>query len=213
MLTMYETLMDLPLFKGIGEEQLSQLLEKTSMEFLKFRPGEIINERGGRVKGIDFILNGKVKVTYSLQNYDISIEEEMGKGRLLGAMNLFGMETTYHYGSEALDSVSIMRLEKSQYMNILKSDGIYILNFVNYLSAHAQKSPMKILGNGRFTIGRLLDNLAFNVASRKAEKVIIRGKDAEIARYCGVGISEYSAWKYNNHSEDKEDELIILKKA
>lgn len=193
--SMYETIMELPLFKGIGQEQLSLMLEKTSVEFLKYDDGSIIYTAEQQVRSIDFILSGKVRQTFQLKNFQLSIDEIIGKGGMPGAIHLFGMVTDYTALSRAIGKVSVMRIEKSQYMNLLLSDRIYLLNFVNYLSAAAQKPQSMAMTMKKASIGRTLENLVFSFVSRNTDSVMIVGEDAEMARFCGVSESEFEEWK------------------
>ena len=195
MASMYETIMELPLFKGIGEEQLSQLLEKTSVEFLKFEDGDKIADADDLVKAVDFILAGRVRLTHTLENFSIGVDEILGKGAVLGAIHLYGLDTTYGASSNALGRVSLMRISKSDYMKILLSDGIYMLNFVNYLSAAAQKGQFLFQNIKSASITRSLHLLAFSFASRQADTVMVAAEDEEIAKYCGVSDEEFQEWK------------------
>lgn len=195
MSSMYETIMELPLFKGIGGDQLSQMLEKTSIEFLKYEDGEELSAAGSNVTGLDFILGGRVRQTYRLQNYPIEIDEILGKGNVMGALNLFGMDTTYPSTSTAIGRVSIMRIKKSQYINVLQSDRIYLLNFMNYISAAVQKNPVMMTETKNPIIGRTLEILALSFVSRGAESVMICGEDSALAEYCGVSLKEFKEWK------------------
>ena len=206
MSSMYETIMELPLFKGIGTEQLSQMLEKTSMEFLKFNEGDIIEKIDIKVNAIDFILSGKVRQIHQLQNFKISIEEILGEGNIIGGLNLFGMNTTHESTSVAEGKVGIMRLEKSQYMNVLQSDRIYLLNFVNYLSAAAQKAPSMFLKTRENSIGRFLETMVYSLCSKRAEIVMLAGTDEEFARLCGVSESDFISWKM---SEQRYNRILL----
>ena len=203
MSSMYETIMELPLFKGIGEDQLSQLLEKTSVEFLKFEDGETIATAEEKVQSIDFILNGRVRQTYKLTNFELAIDEILGKGSVLGALNLYGLETTYNALSMALGRVSVMRISKNDYMNILLSDRIYILNFVNYLSAAAQKMPLFMQKVKSPSITGSLQILAYTFASKNAETIIVAGEDKVLAQYCGVTEKEFEEWKISELSHNR----------
>lgn len=214
MASMYETIMELPLFKGIGEEQLSLLLEKTSVEFLKFEEGTTIAEPEETVRSVDFILNGRVRQTYKLVNYAIEIDEILSRGAVIGALHLFGMETNYTSYCVATSRVSIMRISKADYMNILLSDKIYLLNFVNYLSAASQKTPSFMRNVNLPSIGRSLKTLAFTFTSRRAETVMIAGEDSILAQYCGVSVDEFQEWKSTELSHNRIISIqrgIILK--
>lgn len=195
MSSMYETIMELPLFKGIGEEQLSQMLEKTSVEFINFEDGEIIAKVDDKVETVDFILGGAVRQTHYLKNFNIGIDEMLGKGCVLGALHLFGLVTTYDSDILAMGKVSIMRILKKDYMKILLSDRIYMLNFVNYLSAAAQKIPLLLQNLKAPCISRSLYTLAFSYASRAVETVMVTGEDSELAKFCGVSEMEFEEWK------------------
>ena len=46
--SMFEILMDLPLFQGVSRDKLSELIEKTPFHFLKFADGdEVVAGEGG----------------------------------------------------------------------------------------------------------------------------------------------------------------------
>lgn len=214
MTSMYETIMQLPLFKGIGEDQLSQILEKTSLEFLKYEEGEKIFEPGQQVTTIDFIITGRVEQKYSLREYPLSVIETLGAGNVMGVLNLYGMETHYISTSRAIGRVNVMRMEKSQYMNILSSDRIFIMNFANYLSAAAQKIPTMVLDSGVHSVWRELTSLVTPFVSRHSETIKIEGTDEAIALYCGVSMEEFQKWKINETNDKRikgETTGIILK--
>lgn len=195
MASMYDTIMDLPLFKGIGEEQLSQMLEKTKIEFLKFEDGDILALPHQQVKSIDFILSGKARNSYTMENFPIEIREILSHGNMIAPIRLFGLDTVYASKCEAIGNVSVLRVEKSQYMKILMTDKIYILNFVNYLSAAAQKCQKLMLAHPLPSIERTLSTLAYSVGSRQAEKIMIAGSDEALAAYCGVPLNDFVLWK------------------
>ena len=200
---MFETIMELPLFKGISEEHLSQLLEKTSVEFLKYEDGVTIARVDDKVEALDFILSGRVRQTFHLENFKICIDEILGNGAVIGALNLFGLVTDYNADIIALGKVSVMRILKKDYMNILLSDKIYILNFVNYLSAATQKTKLimqDIEGPG---ISNSLQTLAFSFSSSVAETVMVAGDDAELAKFCGVSVKEFEDWKSNELAHNR----------
>ena len=214
--TMYETIMELPLFKGIGEEQLNQMLEKTKIGFLKYDDGAIIAQVGDPVRAIDFVLSGRVRNTYKLLNLPIEIDEIIGKGAMIGATRIYGLDTEYCATSTALGRVSVMNVEKKQYMNILQSDKIYILNFVNYLSAAAQKGQKLMIQQKENSIRNTLLNLVLSVASRAAETVVICAADEVLAKYCGVSPDEFELWKVGELAHNRimvNARGIVLKSA
>ena len=186
--------MELPLFKGIGEELLSQMLEKTIVDFQNFEKGIEINRWDQNVKTVDFIISGEASQSYRLVGSPIKVEEILGKGAIIGARHLFGIDTTYSGDVYAQTDLSLMRINKSQYMDILQRDRIYMLNFVNYISAALQRCPSYLMTNHDLPITRTLMMLALSTTSRLARKIVIKGKKRDLAEYCGVSFREFTQW-------------------
>ena len=82
----------------------------------------------------------------------MTIEEIRTAGAVLAPEHLFGMETKYPFDVVADGNVSIMQFSKEQYMNLLQTDTIYMLNYLNYLSYHSQRPivAIKLLSDGSF---------------------------------------------------------------
>ena len=56
--SIFEILMDLPLFQGVSREKLSELIEKTPFHFLKYADGEQIIASGEPCTHVKFIISG-----------------------------------------------------------------------------------------------------------------------------------------------------------
>lgn len=195
MATMYEMIMDLPLFKGVGKEQVSLFLEKTHVNFRNYNGGEEIVERGEEVRMVRFVISGEVNILHEISDIDLKVEERAGFGRVLGAARLFGFDTGYPYRVVAATRASILEFSKDQYMNLLNSDRIYLLNFLNYLSLRAQRSVMSLSRYGRGDIGSRVRQMVFLLTDQGAKTVRILGDDFTLAQYCGCTSDEVDAWK------------------
>lgn len=40
--TMFDTLLQLPLFQGLAQEDFTRILEKVKLHFTKYKPGELL---------------------------------------------------------------------------------------------------------------------------------------------------------------------------
>lgn len=145
--TMYDVIMDLPLFQGISREQVSAFLYKTHIEFTNYEDGVQIKAAGTPSDGLLYILTGTVEVEWQNKSGDISISFIAKPKELLGASNLFGMHRKQPYTFRAKGNVSLMKVSKDQYMTLLlqHNQPVYILNYLNYLSLRAQK-PYSLIG-------------------------------------------------------------------
>lgn len=140
MSTMYETIQGLPLFKGTTSEQISQFLEKTNVEFYNFNPSDILIEAGRQCTHIRFIISGIVKSYLKVAGGAAALCSLHGEGTVLCPSRLFGLYTEYDHEVIAITEGSLMQIRKDQYFNLIQSDPIYLLNYINYLSYRDRKS-------------------------------------------------------------------------
>lgn len=185
MATMYETIMDLPLFKGVSKDLVSSFLEKTQLRFTNYIQGDCIVGEGQSFSSIGFIIKGEVVTEISNPEETLRIYGVYGVGRVIGADRLYGILRQSPYKVTALSEVSVMEFSKEQYVNLLYSDPIYMLNFFNYLSLRAQR-PLDSLR--RFAGGGLASHLAMwvNIATEpEAHSVEIEIGEATLAAMAG----------------------------
>ena len=85
MATMYETIMDLPLFKGVSKDLVSSFLEKTQLRFTNYIQGDCIVGEGQSFSSIGFIIKGEVVTEISNPEETLRIYGVYGVGRVIGA--------------------------------------------------------------------------------------------------------------------------------
>lgn len=160
--SMYVTIMDLPLFKGITNEHVSAFLERTKLEFVKYLPGATIHRQYEKCQEMRYIISGRVGLLHTHISNVCTVSEELQAGNVIGADRLFGMNTTYVNTAFAIDEVCIMKFSKEKYLELLASDEIYIINILNYLSLRAQRAVDSL---HYVYSGKLLGHLAYWVES------------------------------------------------
>lgn len=195
MATMYEMIMDLPLFKGVGPDQVSLFLEKTNVGFQNFDDGETVAELSDPVKMVKFVISGEVLLSHPLRSLPVSVEERSGFGKVLGADRLFGMATGYPYSATSIGKTSIMEFSKEQYINLLHSDRIYMLNFFNFLSLRAQRPIDAIMAYSRYDIHSCFCELVSVLTDQDSAMVTIKGANRGLADFCGVSERDIEEWK------------------
>lgn len=161
MSSMYNTIMDLPIFKGISRDQVSSFLEKTTVSFRTYSKGEIVFRPGDLCRDIRYLISGNLMITHSHFSGKVIVRESLAQGTVIGADRLFGLNTRMCARAECKGRVDIMWFSKEQFLQLLRSDDIYQINFLNYLSLRAQKAA-DLLND--FSSGSLLAYLGFWVS-------------------------------------------------
>ena len=156
---MYDIMMDLPLFKGVSRERMSEVVGGTKMHFLKYLAGENIVQPAQACTHLKFVISGKVRsaITNSgMQRFTVS--QTLTAPDVIAPEFLFGRSTHYPCTATAIDTVGILQIDKNDYVKILNSDRVFLYNFLNLLSMNAQKGVDGILS---FTTGTLDERLAY----------------------------------------------------
>ncbi len=195
MATMYEVIMDLPLFKGVSKNQVSSFLEKTNIGFCNYQSGDVVIRDGEEVSMVKFVISGFVKIVRKLDTLPIMIEETCGVGTVLGGDRLFGISTGYPYEVVSVGKSSIMQFSKEQYLALLHNDRIYMLNFLNYLSLRAQR-PVDALSN--YTMGDLRSRLSVLISvmtHHSSRDITLSMTDETLAKFGNMSVEEVMEWK------------------
>ena len=93
--TMFDTLLQLPLFQGLCHEDFTSILDKVKLHFIKHKVGETIIESGSPCKQLCFLLKGEVSIVTSSKENIYTVIEQMEAPYLLEPQSLFGMNTHY----------------------------------------------------------------------------------------------------------------------
>ena len=177
--SMYEKLMELPLFQGVSRDKLSELIEKTPFHFVKYNKGQQIVSANDNCTHIRFIISGDVRIDISSTNRRGAVSETLSGPDVIGADYLFGRNTFYPFNATALTECGILQIVKADFINILMSDKVFLFNMLNMLSRNSQKSTFGIMA---LSSGSIAERLAFIVTSltqkgSKDIKIVYKQKD------------------------------------
>ena len=173
--TMYETIMNLPLFHGVGPDHVSAFLEKTSIAFHKYSDGEVVVKKGEGVKTLKFLLSGKIRVAHDVLAGEVRIFSDFEGHEAIAATHLFGMHPHYESTITAVGDVSLMEFSKEKYVGLLRSDEIYLMNFANLLSHNIQKTTHVIPFFRRLDLSRAIAEWLVMFTARKSTNIYIDG--------------------------------------
>lgn len=158
--SIFEILMNLAIFKGASREAIHAFVEKTHLEFTKYFPGEVILNRNDNCENVVCLLSGSVVSERMVCKEGLIVRETLGPQVVLAAEHLFGMDRKYACHVRARDNCGVMSFSKKRYLELIKNNEVFLLNYLNFLSLQAQKMRMSI---GNFRMVNALAELAFLV--------------------------------------------------
>ena len=136
--TMFDTLLQLPLFQGLSQEDFTNILAKVKLHFTRLKTGEVIIRKGMPCNQLYFILKGEVSATSTSNDSLYSFIEYFQAPYLIEPQSMFGMQTEFFSKYVAHTDVSMVTISKSCVLNELFNYEIFRLNYLNIISNYAQ---------------------------------------------------------------------------
>lgn len=136
--TMFDTLLQLPLFQGLAQEDFTCILEKVKLHFTKHKPGELLLQEGAPCHELVFVLKGEIVSSTSSADGSYSFTEYIPAPCLIEPYSMFGMKTSYASTYRAKTEVHTVSISKAFVMKELFNYEIFRLNYMNIVSNRAQ---------------------------------------------------------------------------
>lgn len=229
---MFEILMGLPLFKGVSHERMAKTVGSSKFHFLKYLPGETIYRAGDPCVDLTFVISGSVRVKIVNPDDRFAVSQTINAPDVIAPEFLFGKITRYPGTVTAIDTTGLLRISKNDYMQILNSDTVFLLNYLNLLSMNAQKAVEGIIA---VSTGELPERIAFWISAlsqARSTDVCLECRSRDLTSLFGVartslkaaldrmkdeGLIDYTPYRINvrdrrallsllhNHAETQED--------
>lgn len=137
--TIYERLLELPLFQGHSKEDLTSILTKIKVDFGNYRKGQTIVKQDDPCREIVFLMSGEVNVSRTSLHKDLLFVEDFKAVQSFGAETLFGLRQNFSYTLTAKDEVRTFVVDKSGIVNSLFNYDVFRYNLLNMLTTRIQR--------------------------------------------------------------------------
>lgn len=196
--------MELPLLQGVSRDRLSELIEKTPFHFIKYTPGQQIVAINDECTHIKFIISGDVRIDIPSTNRRVMVSETLSGPNVIGADYLFGRNTFYPFNATAITECGILQIIKSDFINILMSDKVFLFNMLNIISRNSQKSTFGIMSLSSGSIAERLSFIITSLTQRGSKDITLTYKQKDLCSILGVQRSSL----INSLAKMKEEGVI-----
>lgn len=186
MSNIFDNLLQLPLFQGLSEERLHSLVEKYPFHFLKFNAAERIIDAGDPCSHLRFVVNGSVKVRETSRELRVTVEHCVSAPNVIAPDYLFGLTTNYPFDVYAQEPCGILQLTKGDFLSMLQTDDVLMINILNYLSRNAQRAKHILMG---LKEGLTVQRIALLVAAltpQKSAHIALQFRQRDLCHLLGV---------------------------
>ena len=182
--TMFDTLLQLPLFQGLAHEDFTSILDKVKLHFSKHKPGETIATAGENCDRLIFILRGTLSATTPASQHSYRFTEQYTAPCLLEPYSMFGMYPTFDATYTTLEETHTICISKRFVTSHLFKYEIFRLNYLNIICNRAQTLHLRLrtplTGDVKERIIHFIANLAERPVGEKSLKI----KMEELAYIC-----------------------------
>ena len=156
-ITMYDTLLQLPLFQGLCKDDFTCIIEKVKFHFRNYNEDEIIAKQGEPCNQLIFLLEGNLSIQTIDETHDFRLTETIASPAVIEPYSLFGMYTRFNATYQVQGQAKLLFIDKSYILSELNNYEIFRLNYLNILSNRVQVTSHKLWNNH---IGTLKEKLA-----------------------------------------------------
>lgn len=215
--SMYDVLLQLPIFQGVSRNKISELIEKMKFHFLKYPDGEKIVSIGEECNHLKFLISGEIRSELVTQNEKMRITETIQAPNVIAPEHLFGRDTYFPANLYTVGTVGIMQIEKASVVQMLQEEPIFLINLLNILSRRSQKALESFTA---LSSNDLKERLAFWVLSltqQKSTDIRIICKQKDLYAFFGVQrsvlLSTLDELKNNGIIDYNAKEIMILDRS
>lgn len=136
--TMFDTLLQLPLFQGLCHEDFTNILEKVKLHFTKHKAGDVILKNGTPCDHLIFLLKGEISLQTTSKDDLLTFMERVEAPYVIEPHAMFGMNLSYASTYVAITEAHTISISKSFVLSGLLKYDIFRLNYMNIISNRSQ---------------------------------------------------------------------------
>jgi CRP-like cAMP-binding protein len=182
----YYKLVQAPLFRGLGSEEIEKLLTGIDRRLKKYKAGTIIAKSGDKVTSFMIVTSGVVKgEMVDFSGRIIKIEDIPAPGAVAAAF-LFGNRNLFPVNVVAVADTELMIIDKPMFLRLLMSSNRLLANFLDMISNRSQFLSEKIRFLNFKTIKGKLAQFILARSSDDKPTINLGMTQTELADYFGV---------------------------
>lgn len=179
--TMYDTLLQLPLFQGLCKNDFTEILGKVKLHFSKHKAMERIIEQGKPCDKLIFLLKGELVSEFRDKDNLYTWCEYFNEPFVIEPYSLFGMHTDFVASYTSVAETQLVSIDKSFVLSRLNKYEIFQLNYLNIVSNRSQVFAYRLLSEKSHSLQeRIIDFFRYR-SERLAGRKILKIKMEDLA--------------------------------
>ncbi|MBQ9284691.1 MAG: Crp/Fnr family transcriptional regulator [Bacteroidaceae bacterium] len=173
--SMFTTLLSLPLFQGLGYEDVTRIVESTRLEFSTLHPGELLCKQDAVCDAVHIGISGRLGVRTLSADRSWAVEEDLPEHGVVGLDVLYGRRRTYANTYTALEPTRLVTIDKHTIGALFRFFEVMQMSAFNMLTTEiAQRDRLLWLPPAQTLVDRIKHFMLCHVlrpAGRKRFKI------------------------------------------
>ncbi len=136
---MYGRLLQLPLFQGMNESDMSRIVGHMRFEFERIEAGITTIHDGDRCTCLCILIKGELLGATTADDHSYKVIESYHSPLVLQPENLFGLTQRYNQTYTTLTPCEFLRISKEETLKISDNFEIFRINLLNIITTYAQR--------------------------------------------------------------------------
>ena len=183
--TMYSTLLELPLFQGLGADDVTRIIETAQLSFEVISHGRTLIHEGEMCNGLTFIISGAMVCTTPAADGTWYVEEDIDAPAMIGLDVLYGSQRTHRHTLTARQRSRVMFVTKPTVSALIQHYEVFRLNVLNTLTTQSVRTAAPLwLPAATSLEGRIIAFMHAHVM-RPAGRKVFSISHATLGKYLG----------------------------
>lgn len=136
--TMYETLLQLPLFQGLSKNDITEILTAVKFHFKKISQGDCIYRQDEMCREIAFLLGGTVVADTVSFDKSYMLCEPLPVPYVIELYSLYGINPRYQSSYRAVTDANVLTIDKQYLFDLLSRYETCGINYSNIVCTRSQ---------------------------------------------------------------------------
>ena len=132
--SMFDTLLSLPLFQGLGQQDLTRILESTRLTFETVAEGTVFLRQDTPCTGLTFLMEGRVVEATTSADNRWKVEEFLKLPTVVGLDVLYGSMRSHRHSYVATAPTRLLYMDKRTVGALIAYFEVFRLNVLNLLT-------------------------------------------------------------------------------
>lgn len=182
----YSVLVNSPIFKGLGEDEIYNLITAANCKFRTYREGSVIAIRDDEILSLMIVLAGEVRGEMLDMTGKLIKIEDVRAPMALAAAFIYGPRNRFPVNVVANTDTDMLVIDKGDFMELMQRDKRVLQNYLSVICGKASFLSDRLRFLSFHTIRGKLASYILSLTKPDEVKVVLDKTQQQLAEYFGV---------------------------